>query len=175
MIPFQLKIFATSNFQNRQLSNVAECWTSSWVCGVTTGCILPIGYSVLLPWIQTSLSLKPEIVFNRVKELFEPIVLRKKNRRFLLFLKAFSWETDLWVTVGEFKVKTAELGREICFKPENQLSWNECAVLQIITIICVTHVQKNFEIRTSNKQLLTKYQIFTKLPQIPNIHINCNF
>ena len=32
--------------------------------GVTTGCILPIGYSVLLPWIQTSLSWKPEIVFN---------------------------------------------------------------------------------------------------------------
>ena len=27
-------------------------------------CILPIGYSLLLPWIQTSLSLKPEIVFN---------------------------------------------------------------------------------------------------------------
>ena len=32
--------------------------------GVTTGYILPIGYSVLLPWIQTSLSKKPEIAFN---------------------------------------------------------------------------------------------------------------
>ena len=51
----------------------------------------------------------------------------------------------------------------------------KCAVLQIITIICVTHVQKNFQIRASIKQLLTKYQIFTKLPQIPHIHINRNF
>ena len=41
--------------------------------------------------------------------------------------------------------------------------------------ICVTHVQKNFLIRTSTKQLLTKYQTFTTLPQIPHIHINRNF
>ena len=40
----------------------------------------------------------------------------------------------------------------------------------LITIICVTHVQKNFQIRASIKQLLTKYQIFTKLPQIPHIN-----
>ena len=51
----------------------------------------------------------------------------------------------------------------------------KCAVLQIITIICVTHLQKNFWIWTSIKQLLTKYQIFMKLPQIPHIHINRNF
>ena len=48
-------------------------------------------------------------------------------------------------------------------------------MLQIITTICVTHVQKNFQFRASTKQLLTKYQIFTKLPQIPHIHINRNF
>ena len=34
----------------------------------------------------------------RVNELFEPIVLRRKGDGCLLFLKAFSWETDLWVT-----------------------------------------------------------------------------
>ena len=50
----------------------------------------------------------------RVKELFEPIVLWKKGDGFLLFLKAFSWETDLWVTLGDFTVKNAKLGREIC-------------------------------------------------------------
>ena len=49
----------------------------------------------------------------RVKELFEPIVLRKKGDGFLLFLKAFSWETDLWVKLGKFTVKNAKLGREI--------------------------------------------------------------
>ena len=50
----------------------------------------------------------------RVKELFEHIVLRRIGDGFLLFLKAFSWETDLWVIVGDFAVKNAKLGREIC-------------------------------------------------------------
>ena len=49
----------------------------------------------------------------RVKELFEPKVC-KKSRRVLLFLKAFSWETDLWVTLGDFTVKNVNFGREIC-------------------------------------------------------------
>ena len=74
--------------------------------GVTSGCILPIDHSVLLPWIQTSLSSKIEIVFIRIKVLFEPIVLLRKADWVLLFLKAFSWETDLLVTPGDFTVKT---------------------------------------------------------------------
>ena len=34
---------------------------------------------------------------------------------------------------------------------------------------------KEFSDLASIKQLLTKYQYFTKLPQIPHIHINRNF
>ena len=50
--------------------------------------------------------LKKQKLFSiRVNELFEPVVLRKKGDRFLLFLKAFFWETDLWVTLGDFTVK----------------------------------------------------------------------
>ena len=47
-------------------------------------------------------------------------------------------------------------------------------VRQIITIIhvCVTHVQKNFQIQILIKQLFTKYQILTKLPQISHIQKN---
>ena len=30
----------------------------------------------------------------------------KKGNEFLIFLKAFSLETDLWVTLGDFTVKT---------------------------------------------------------------------
>ena len=37
----------------------------------------------------------------------------KKGDGFLLFLKAFSWETDLWVTLGDFAVKNAKSGKEI--------------------------------------------------------------
>ena len=41
--------------------------------------------------------------------------------------------------------------------------------------ICGTRVQKNFKIRASIKQLLTKYQIFTILPQILHFHKYRNF
>ena len=53
----------------------------------------------------------------RVKELFEPIVLRRKADGVLLFyLQVFSWEleTDLWVTLGDFVVRQGKLGRKIC-------------------------------------------------------------
>ena len=36
-------------------------------------------------------------------------------------------------------------------------------------------MQKNFKIQTSIKQLLTKYQFFPKVPEIPHIHITRNF
>ena len=41
--------------------------------------------------------------------------------------------------------------------------------------IRVTYVQKDFYIRTLIKQLLTKYQIFTKLPQISDIYKEIKF
>ena len=34
----------------------------------------------------------------------------------LLFMKAISWETDLWITLGEFALKTAKLGGEFNLK-----------------------------------------------------------
>ena len=52
-------------------------------------------HSVLLPWIQTSLSYKPEIVFNWVKKTFTK-KKKKKGQPFLLFFEAFSRDTDLW-------------------------------------------------------------------------------
>ena len=60
-----------------------------------------------MPCIQTSISLKPEIVYVRVEKLllFEPVILQRK---------AFWGETDLWVTLGEFPLKNAKLGKEIC-------------------------------------------------------------
>ena len=45
----------------------------------------------------------------RVKELFEPTVLQKKADGFLLFWKALSWETDLWVPLGDFTVKKCKI------------------------------------------------------------------
>ena len=61
----------------------------------------------------------------RVKELLEPVVLRKKGDRFLLFLKAFSWETDLWVTQGDLKLKIRKIGKGNLYLTKNPLSRNE--------------------------------------------------
>ena len=44
----------------------------------------------------------------RVKELSEPIVLWRKGDGFQLFSQAFCWETDLWVTLGDFTVKKTQ-------------------------------------------------------------------
>ena len=48
------------------------------------------------------------------------MVLRQKGDGFLLFLKAFTWETDLWVTLGDFTVKKCKM-----YLTENQFSRNE--------------------------------------------------
>ena len=62
----------------------------------------------------------------RVKELFEPIVLRKKKATgFLLFLKAFSSETDLRLTLGDFTVKRRKIRKGNLYITENRLGRNE--------------------------------------------------
>ena len=101
----------------------------------------------------------------------------KKRRRVLalfisIFLRNRSLSDARW-----FYGKKRKIGKANLYLTENWLSWNEicCASDNHNYCICVTHVQKNFQIWASIKQLLTKYQIFTKLPQIPHIHINRNF
>ena len=53
------------------------------------------------------------------------MILRKKGDGFLLLLKAFSWETDLWVTLGDFTVKKHKLGKGNLSVTKNRLSRNE--------------------------------------------------
>ena len=75
----------------------------------------------------------------RVKELFEPIVLRKKGDGFLLFLKVISWETDLWVTPGDFTVKKRKIGKRNLSLTENQLSSTEmCCAADNHNYMCHT-------------------------------------
>ena len=61
----------------------------------------------------------------KVKELFEPIVLWKKGDGILLYLKTFSWETDLWVISGDITVKNSKIGKGNLYLTENRLSRNE--------------------------------------------------
>ena len=57
--------------------------------------------------------------------------MNKKADGFLLFLKAFSWETDLLVTLGDFTLKKRKIGKGNLYLTENQLNRNEmwCAVV----------------------------------------------
>ena len=110
----------------------------------------------------------------RVKELFEPIVLRKQGDTFLLFSKAFSGETDLSVTLGDFTVKMQNW-EEKSVLTENQCSRKElwCAADNYNNMCHIC--ERTFKIRTLTKQLFTKHQILTKLQQISNIHKDDNF
>ena len=49
---------------------------------------------------------------------------KKKTKKQKKNKKAFSWETNLWVMLGDFKIKIAELGRNM-YLTENRLSWNK--------------------------------------------------
>ena len=84
---------------------------------VTTGCILPISFSILLPWIKLHYLKNLKLFSIRVKELFQPIVFLGgggKRRVFALFKSIFLRNRSLsnarW---GDFTVKNASLEREI--------------------------------------------------------------
>ena len=48
-----------------------------------------------------------------------------KAGQFLLFLKAFSWETDLLVALGDFTVKKRKIWKGNPYVTENRLSENK--------------------------------------------------
>ena len=55
----------------------------------------------------------------------KPVEENKKATGFCFFSKVFSWETDLWVTLGNFTVKKLKIGKGNLFLTENLLSRNE--------------------------------------------------
>ena len=59
----------------------------------------------------------------RVKELFETIVLREEKAIVFSLFKSISWETDLWVTLGDFYGKKPKIRKRNLYT-ENQLSRN---------------------------------------------------
>ena len=52
---------------------------------------------------------------------------KKKKKRLLAFalFKTFSWESDLWVTLGDIKVKKRRIGNRNQYFTENHLSRHE--------------------------------------------------
>ena len=73
--------------------------------------------------------------------------MRKKAKGdgFLLFLKAFSWEADLLVTLGDFTVKKRKIGKRNLYLSENWSNWNE---------ICYAADNHNYMCHTRGKEFL---------------------
>ena len=46
--------------------------------------------------------------------------------------------------LGDFTVKNTKFGREIFISLKIDLAETKCGMQKIITVICVTHVQKDF-------------------------------
>ena len=95
----------------------------------------------------------------RVKELFEPLVLRRKDDGCLLFFNQ-SLSNPWWFCTKKRKIDLVE---------------TTFAVQMIITLTQVTCVLQYSQIRTLIKQLLAKYRLSKKYPQISHIHKNFNF
>ena len=102
-----------------------------------------IDHSVLFHWIQNLKTWK--LFSNRVKDLFEPLVLQRKGDGCLLFLKAFSWESDLWVTLGRC-AKKRKIGNGNLYLTKNRFGRNKICCVEDITVMSVTWVQDNSQI-----------------------------
>ena len=85
------------------------------------------------PWFQVYTSVCPRGARRE----------KAKGDGFLLFLKAFSWEADLLVTLGDFTVKKRKIGKGNLYLSENWSNWNEICYAAD-NQYCVTHVEKNF-------------------------------
>ena len=90
-----------------------------------------------------------KLISIRVKELFEPLDLERNAMGVCSFLNAFLWETDLWVKLDDFGMKSTKSGREICIKTKKKIccpedkdsNWlnidfsRNCPIFHIFTII----------------------------------------
>ena len=88
---------------------------------------------------------------------------KKKADWLLLFLKAFSWETVLWVMLGDFYGKRRKIRKENLYLTENRFTTNEmwCAVVNhsYICHICA----KGFLNTNFTKAGIDKISIFHEI------------
>ena len=90
--------------------------------------------------------------------IFGITVLRGKADGFTALFKAFFWEINLWVALGDFALKTQKIGKGNLHLKKMDFVETKFAVRKIITVLWVTCVHKNSQIRTLIKHLLTKYR-----------------
>ena len=96
---------------------------------------------------------------------------KKKATGFCSFLKAFSWETDLWVTLGDFTVQKRKIGKGNLYLKSIKLKRNVlcCSKSQF----CMLHMCERmfrFDLQLSSywqnnkfSRNCPKFHIFTKI------------
>ena len=80
---------------------------SQMVCrleGSQLGALCPL-YAKLYCYLEFNLVWKPDFFLIKSKRIIWSYMFALKSGSFLLCLKAFSWETDFLVTLGDFTVK----------------------------------------------------------------------
>ena len=116
--------------QARQESQKLRCLTPAWICSL-------LSYwqrryrDYCLPFRSF-----PFPFFSFFPSSFAYPLLKKDL--FLLPLKAFSWETDLWVGLGNLTVKNANFGMEICIWLKIDSGEIKYAVWKITKVLGVT-------------------------------------
>ena len=98
---------------NTRVKKIVIFYNHAYGSSRVDNCVFSLrGHSVLLPWIQTLLSENPEIVFTKSKRIIWALSFAENGVGFLILLKTFSWGSDIWVTLGDFKVNNANLEGE---------------------------------------------------------------
>ena len=111
----------------------------------------------------------------RVKELFEPIVLRKKRRRVFALFKSIFLRNRSSSNARWFYTKKVQIEKGNLYWTKNRLSRNEmwCAA-DNYNYMCHP-CAKRFLDSNLNEAVIDKIPIFTKLSQISHIRKNHNF
>ena len=122
------------------------------------------GHTVLLHWIQSCYLKNLKLVSIRVKELFDPLVLRRKRLRvFAPFFKHL-FENRSLSNARWFCAKNLKLGRESVINLKVDSAQTKFAVWEnnnsYMSNMCA---QKESETWTWIKQLWAKYRFFKKL------------
>ena len=114
---------------------------------LVTGCILPIGYCVLLNTLNSNFAiLQAWNCFQLELRIIWAHNFAKKKRRLFALFKSIFLRNARWFYGKKKKKKHAKLGREICIQLKIYEAEMKCGVRQIITVICDPNVQKDFQI-----------------------------
>ena len=150
----------------------------TWVLSCLRGhnlVLFSIGHNVLLHWIQTSLSQQPEIVFSWNKRINWAYSFVGKKRTGFCSFKSTFFRNRFFSNVRWFYSKKRKIWKGNLYLTENRFSRNEmwCAVVNhnhMYHICAKEFLDSNF-----CWAVIDKISFFTKLPQIPHTHKNCNF